>query len=303
LSTNANTGQQPQAETPAATDQPLDLTKTLLGEDPPAAEPAPEKPAEGQAAPEATPAEGEGQGEAAAAATPPKEGEGQPAAEVPAATQPQPGTPDKALQKLQQDAAAALRKIDALEAKVANGQPLSQQDQQQLQQGKRKLDEVRQKLKANDVVDTDVAAAVVEQGDEVQQLRQQLQTVQQTLQQQQEQAFWADVAARYPGVNHREVLDKAWQDAAETIGQDNPALGKLASKLFHERVDAAAKSVAAKRGTTTSPPAPPAANKKPGTPVTPNGARVSVQTGVTQAPQPSEEDVHMRDYLSLVKET
>ena len=164
------------------------------------------------------------------------------------------GTPDKAMQKVQQDAIAIERKLDALMEKVDRGEKLSKRETAEVHQQKRKLDDIRQYLagKKFDAIDhaEDVAGALVETDDRVAQLGQEVESLRNELLRTRASSAWGDAERRYPGVDHRGIWAKAQEDAVDllggTDGVSQEALHRLSSKLFHERADAASKGVAAK---------------------------------------------------------
>jgi DNA repair exonuclease SbcCD ATPase subunit len=286
----AQAAQQSNADAPAVEQQ--DLQKLLMPDD--AAKPA-EQPTEKPKA-EEKPAEQD----AAAAEEQAAEGE--------QAAQQQPGTPDKVVQRLQQDLAATNRQLVQLLEKADSGQPLTQQEKHKAEQARRKLDDIRDAIGKQqfDVIDHGamLGEALVETDQEVgslktevSELKQQLQQTLAAIEQQTEATTWQQVEKEYAGVNVRDVWQKAHKDAAEIIGAENPGVRRLASKFFHERSAAAAASVAAKN-TTTVPGKQPTTGK-PTTSVTKGGASVSVQQGVAPV---STEQREMDAYLALVKD-
>lgn len=175
---------------------------------------------------------------------------------------PQPGTPDKALQKLQQDNAAALRRIEALEGKT---EPLDAKEQQQLAAAKTKLAEVREKLAGNfDVLDDakSLAEATVEVGDQLAELKAEVTALK-------ADRIWAALQSEFPGANVKEIWKKAATDAAEALaGESDTAVNKLAVRWLRER---AAAVVAAKAATTPT-------KKQPAIPVVPVAGTASKAT-------------------------
>ena len=275
----------------------------ILMPDAPPAQQQQDKPAEAPAA-DSSAAEG---ADAAESQKPEK-----PAAKEP--EQAQPGTPDKVLQRMQQDLSAATRKLDELAAKAEGGQALSAKEQQQAQAAARKLDAVRAALaerdpkKRFDPVDHGelIAESLLEQDEtlqglskELRQTRAELAHLRQSAAAAESAASWAEAQRDYPGIDIRGVWEKCVEEAAATIGEDNPGVRNLASKWFHERARVAAKSVAAKaaagNGQTA---AAKAAAKGP----TPGSAKVTVGAGVAPPSTNggSPEDRAMRDYMALV---
>jgi hypothetical protein len=209
--------------------------------------------------------------------------------------QPQPGTPDKALQKVQQDLATALRAITDLSAKVDAGGTLTAGEQQQLQRQASKVDELKQRVQGKqfDPIDDGerIAASVLEQDEQITALKQQVQQLGTQLQQQQATNAWSQLEKQYAGVNVQDVWEKAKDDAKGYAQFGAAAYQARADELFHERAAAASKSVAARTATTTATtPAPkqPAKPAKLTPPTTKNGAAVTVQP---TAPRASEQPV------------
>lgn len=160
---------------------------------------------------------------------------------------PKPGTPDKVLQQLQQDNAAAMRRIEALESKK---EPLTQKEEQQLTDAKSKVAGVKKRLAeeynvvedgqatAEAVVEIDERLAKLEADNKA--LREERVADQKNRETAAEASRWAAAEALYPGVNVREIQNKAWADAKATLGQNatQDSLVKLSSRWFTERADA-----------------------------------------------------------------
>jgi hypothetical protein len=240
--------------------------------------------------PEATPEVATPEPEADAAATPEQQ-----------VTQ-QPGTPDKAMQKLQQDLAATQRLLIELAGKQAAGDPLTQREQQRVEQATRKVDAVKKAIadKSFDLFEHggDIAEALLEVVEENGSLRQQVESQGKTLAQMQEQVVWDKLAATYQGVDVRKVWDQAAKEAEPYADYGQAAYQRRADELFHQRCDAASKSVKAKVANTTKPTLPSVPAK---TPVTPGGARVTQQVSQPAITTPaSQEDAAMADYMKLV---
>jgi hypothetical protein len=241
-----------------------------------------------------------------------------PLAEPQTTTEAQPGTPDKAMQKLQQDLSAATRKLDELTAKIDSGQTLTPVEQKQVQQSQRKIDQVRQALsekdpkKGFDIYDHGEATAeglveldgvVQSQQKQIKDLQTHLDQIRQHDSQREAVSNFEHAQRQYAGVNVQDVWSKAVDDALtmtglppEQVQHGTPAwnaVQNVAVRLFHTRAGAASKTVATKTAAaTTTTPAP-----KP----TSAGPRVTVQTDVTPAKPLSPDDQAMKDYLALVK--
>lgn len=267
-----------------------------------AKEAEPEAKAQPEAAAEEQPEKGEAEGETseatetteATAEATEQEAEGQPA-------ETKPGTPDKALQKMQQDLSAAQRKLDDVLAKFEAGESLTDKEQQQAAQAKRKIDQIREKLAGNafDLIDDAPALAesTLELDQTVQGLNQKVQQLESELHETRAERTWGKMQQLYPGVSVQDVWSKCLSEAAETIGPENPALGALANKLFHDRAGNAAKSIAATKQQQQS-----KTNKKvPAAPAAPTpGTKVQVDRGIAAEQAPSVEEVAMRGYRGLI---
>lgn len=205
-----------------------------------------------------------------------------------AVEQPKPGTPDKALQKVQQDLGVALRKIEELTSRIAESQVApTKVEQQQVQHAKRKAEALREKLKSNqfNVVDDDVlmAESLSEQDEMTQALAAKVAALESQIETHNASKVWNEVRAVYPKVEAETlngIWEKAVQDAAETIGVDaEPVrIRNLANRWFHERAGAVNQAALAKPKTPTAPAvAPPGSARvtsergaKPGVPVNPD---------------------------------
>lgn len=207
-----------------------------------------------------------------------------------------PGTPDKALQKMQQDLSAATRKIDELNEKVTAGEKLTPKETAQAQQAQRKIDSIKTALKGADfdVFENSkaVAESLVENDGDVQGLKKQVQQLSQTVETLASEKVWDGLAKQYPGVDLPTVWTKCVDDAGKVIGKDNPALANLASKYFHERADVAAKTIKTKA-------APNKDAEKLKKPVTPGNTEVTVQTGAGSG-QPSDADDYVNRAMALI---
>lgn len=215
---------------------------------------------------------------------------------------PKEGTPDKALQKVQQDLAAALRKQDELESRLDAGQKVAPEEKAAV---KRKLDTVRAALAAKtdntDLIDGETLAAtlesLVETDDEIVTLRKDHAEMKAKLERLEADASiskaesnWQANQRKYPGVSVKDVWEKAKEDAirlttitVEEADADPKLAQKLknaATNLFHERSAAALKSIAAKSKAQTEKPA---TTIRKGPPVTPGETRVTQSKGVPDA--------------------
>lgn len=180
------------------------------------------------------------------------------------------GTPDKALQKLQQDLGVATRKIEELTAKLQSGQTLTTAERQQVQQQQRKVDALKAKLGGNqfNIVDDDalLADSVVEQDERLASLERQnaelkarLDATERRTAETDARSADAAIRAKYPDVDYGPIWEKCLAEAVEVLGEDanRNAIQRLADRDFHQRCDAAQKSIAAKKGATKPTPAVP----------------------------------------------
>lgn len=238
-----------------------------------------------------------------------------------------PGTPDKVLQQMQQDLSAAVRKIEELTAKRASGETLTAKEEAEVTKQERKLDLVRANLKAKgaqfDLLEDGMGEAIAQTLDEhdrsTEELREELKqtkaevaAMRRETEAQKADANWRETQAKYPGVNVRDVWEKAAADAIEASGftaeevQADPKLARaiqnVASRSFHERAGAATKRVTPAKET----PTPPATKKPTATrnapAVTPGGARVAQSSGVTPASEPDEHTVYRNKAVALVRD-
>jgi len=216
----------------------------------------------------------------------------------------QPGTPDKVLQSMQQDLSATQRKLDVLLEKVESGETLTRQEQQQVIQQKRKLDDLREKLagKMGAIIDNEdllvdtlgeVDASVQALARQNEQLRAEMDLLRQQSALIQAQQAWAEIDRKYPNIATRDIWKKALEEASATLGDDVPfvAVHRMASKLFHDRCAIAVKSLTAKTSKTPT----------PTPPVTPGGARTTTtNNSVTTGEQLTPEQQYVRLAESLV---
>ena len=212
----------------------------------------------------------------------------EPPAEQPGSQATQPGTPDKALQKYQQDLAAVTRKLDALLAKQDGGEALTPAEQQQATQAARKLDTLRAAVKGQTFDpyehSGDVVEALGETDQTVADLKARLERLEAEKQQGAEQQWTSWAKQTFPDVDVEKVRQKAIADAQETLGEDATAgaLSRLATRFFTERATGAQARIGKAAAETT---APAGKKAKAGAPVTDGGAQVQVQ----QAPAVSDE--------------
>ncbi len=237
---------------------------------------------------------------------------------------PTPGTPDKVLQQMQQDLSAATRQLAALTEKQAAGEKLTPKEQAKVETATRKLEVIRRGLKEKgsqfDILDDGMGEATAETLDELdrsdaelreenRKLAARLERIEQATAAQQQAAQWQATEAKYPGVNVRDIWDKAASDAIEASGftaeeiNADPRLSKaitnVASRTFHDRADAATKSKQAKQPVAPPPDKKPTATRN-APPVTPGGARVAQSSGVSTTSEPDEFAKYRNNARALV---
>ena len=214
---------------------------------------------------------------------------------------PQPGTPDKALQQVQQDLSATNRKLDALLEKANAGEKV---DPKEVARTQRKVELLRERIgkKTFDMFEEGIpdalAETVVEQDQQIQQLSHQVQQLTNSAAKTQAATTWDALKTKYPGVD----VEKVWQtcvgEAAVTIGDDDPVkVQRLADRDFHSRCTNAVKSIAAKQTTKEKDKPLPT----PETPVTKGGAQVTVTRELQPPGQPTEEEAYMQKVAGLMK--
>lgn len=207
--------------------------------------------------------------------------------ETPADSQedPKPGTPDKALQKVQQDLSAANRKLEELTAKVDRGESLTAKDQKNLARARRTIDELSEgelDLIGDDDAGKKLVKAISETDDEVASLRRELDEIRET-------QAWEREQAKYPGVDIRAVWGKALADAQAYERFGPAAYQQRAYDLFTERCSSASASVAAKKEKEQRP-----MPSRPTPPVTPGGGKLAVSAAEARGgvEAKSEEDAY-----------
>lgn len=216
---------------------------------------------------------------------------------------PKEGTPDKALQKLQQELGNATRQIAALQQKVEQPGGLSETDKAKLAKAQQRLTKIQAHVNRPDRQDLpsevdDVAEEVLDLREKVsrqEQLEAALNETTARLAMLENDRTWTVVRSKYEGLDIDAIWKKANKDADETLGEDGTdrAKHKLASRLFEQRCEDAKKRLK-DDGDKSS------ANNK-GTAKAPSGYRVG--DAVKQAPVLSEEEEALAEARSLVRET
>lgn len=159
---------------------------------------------------------------------------------------PKEGTPDKALQKMQQDLSAATRRMDQFQEKLDAGETLTPKEKGQLDASRERLEKIRAKLTEAEYDPFDaetsksVAQSVIELSERLDETRAELADEREQRAMDAETRAWEKAEGKWPGLNHKEIWDKAAAEATEDIGDDDPVKhNKLASKYFRTRCDAA----------------------------------------------------------------
>jgi hypothetical protein len=208
---------------------------------------------------------------------------------------PKPGTPDKALQKMQQDLGNVTRQIAALTEKKSQGE-LTEADKAKLEKSTQRLETIR--AKAQDfglAVDggTELAEHVLELTETVgkqSSLEDQLRQANERLARLENDRNWQVVRTKFVGLDVDAIWDKANADATDALGEDATprAVNRIASKYFEERCEAAMK----RKGE------PDPKKGKPATPPT----NYKVGDGQRVAPALSETEELLKEARSLVVE-
>lgn len=214
-----------------------------------------------------------------------EEAEGAPAEETPE-QQPKPGTPDKALQKMQQELGNVTRQLAALTEKKNSGE-LSDADKSKLAKAQERIQKIRQFASEDPI-----AEHVLELTEEVGKtgtLEAELKATKDRLAVLENDRAWGRARERFAGLDVDAIWDKATTDAAETLGPDGTtaAVQRLASKFFEDRCEAAKKRLKEE-------PKPGVKKEAP--------AQYKVGSGIKPAPQLSERDALLAEARSLVRE-
>jgi hypothetical protein len=198
---------------------------------------------------------------------------------------PQPGTPDKALQKLQQDFAALKRQLDK------KAEPTTAD----VKMAKSRLGELQHKLaekKFDSLDDAELLAnAIVELGQQQQTLHERAEEATAAQKQAAAASSWAVFEAKYPDAKVKTLWPKCLEDAIATLGDDVPdkAISRLASKYLEERAGAVQQS---RKADTPDEP-----KKK----IAPTAGRVQIDAGRAPANEKTELDVELELARNLNK--
>ncbi len=207
------------------------------------------------------------------------------------AEKPKSGTPDKALQRMQQDLGVAMRQIEALKEKAETGKGLSEADQAKLDRAKERLESIRGL--AGDPL-ADQILELTEKQSETETLKQQLAQANARLAALETKKAWEDVDRKYAGLDTQAIWKKSVKDAEETLGDEatQKAVERVASRTFEKRCDAALKRM--KEG---------AAPKLDANNKASSESKYKVGSAQTSAPQLTEEEAVLAEARSLVVET
>jgi hypothetical protein len=237
--------------------------------------------------------------------------------EEPVAEEPRPGTPDKALQKVQQKESAIERKLDALLERLSNQTtpPTKEQVAQvkDLQQQHAEVkDELETLLEQKDA-DIDVFAAskqiaksaletkrgVKTVADDVAALTKKIEALESENARQRQQSAWSDYEKSYPGVQVQTLWNETYADVAKRyahLGQQ--AVLQFASDRFHEIAASKAKATTPKPAEPKPQPKPTqTATHKP-TPTTRGGGQVTVKASPTKTKPADETPEQRRERLA-----
>lgn len=153
---------------------------------------------------------------------------------------PAPGTPDKALQKVQQEIGNLSRQLADLSAKKAATGELSDADKAKLAKAQERLERVRE-LSGDPIADH--LLDLTEKVSKADAIEAELKETKARLAALENDRGWERARQKYTGLDVDAIWDKANADAAETLGDDATPkqITRLASKWFEERCDAAKK--------------------------------------------------------------
>lgn len=164
--------------------------------------------------------------------------------------QPKPGTPDKALQKMQQELGNVTRELAALKEQKATGE-LSEAQKQKLAKAEERLTRIRSFANRPDRNDlpsevdpvADHLLELTEKVGKQDSLEEQLRAANDRLERLENARNWEVARAKFSGLDVDAIWEKAWNDAAKVLrGKgDEEAQKNVASNLFEERCEAAKK--------------------------------------------------------------
>lgn len=219
------------------------------------------------------------------------------------------GTPDKALQKVQQDMATAMRTMNELKEKLDTGKDLTAKEQAKLEKAESSIDRIRKAMAGDDfdVLDNakPMAEALLEAHEKNASLESRLNRIEKRDAEEQTNRFFAEAGRKFPGVDAEAVWKKAAEDtmALLELTPDEMNDERLRSKavnattkMFNERCSNAAKAIVAKGGIAPK-------TGKPAPTITPGGAKIQTgTTGVMQAAMADEDAQALQTYRQLWKD-
>lgn len=154
---------------------------------------------------------------------------------------PKEGTPDKAMQRMQQDLGNVTRQLAALTEKKQEQGELSEADKAKLERVQIRLEKIREY--ADDPIAEhvlDLTERISEQGN----LKAELYAAHRRLASLENYINWDRARTKYNGLDVDAIWEKASYDAGDTLsdtGAPPQAINRLASKLFEDRCEAAKK--------------------------------------------------------------
>lgn len=206
--------------------------------------------------------------------------------------EPKPGTPDKALQRMQQELGNVTRQLAALTEKKESGHELTEADKAKLVKAQERLDSIRRMANAGD----EVAEHVLEITEKVSKqdaLEKRNAELERRLKLLENDRSWDKANKKYEGLDTDAIWKKAVSDAEETLGDEGTlkAIERVASRTFEKRCDAALKRMKEKADPKSA-----ANNAETAT------GKYRVGTAQATAPQLSEDEAVLAEARSLVRE-
>jgi uncharacterized protein YfkK (UPF0435 family) len=167
---------------------------------------------------------------------------------------PKPGTPDKAMQKMQQELGNVTRQLEALQEKKEAGQQLTEAEKAKLAKAEQRLTKIRQfvaRPERNEIPSEadDIAEEVLDIREKVNQqeaLKTELERTQDRLKKLENERNWRVIKEEYKGLDTDAIWDKALSDALETLGETG-------TQETVERVASAARYTACAGGSGSEP--------------------------------------------------
>lgn len=199
--------------------------------------------------------------------------------------QTKPGTPDKALQKMQQELGNATREIAALKGKLDTQGSLSEADRKKIERAEQRIERIREFAPDDPIAEH--VLELTERLGKADLLEKKLAEADDRLKRLENKRAWSEVREKYRGLDVEAIWGKAQDDARETLGDtaNDDAILRLASRWFEERCDGAKKRL-------KDPPK--SGSKKDGS--------YRVGDSLSAAPTLSEEEDILREARSLIVE-